>query len=142
MKKTQVMTTLTQTREKKTIHPKHCAEMTIPRQKLQEQWKKRHTELQDKQKHEEKTTPHEKEGRSESKYAKRPKQTYIIQLVQKYPEMPDELELNNNRRKQLAELMLEYPTKNEEEEQENPPSEKQKKNDITHARTARKNTAP
>ena len=37
--------------------------MTIPRQKLQEQWEKRHTELQGKQEHEEKPTQHEKEER-------------------------------------------------------------------------------
>ena len=30
--------------------------------------------------------------------------------------MPEEIELNKERRKQLAELMLEYPTKTEEEE--------------------------
>ena len=41
MGKTQVMTMLTQTRDKKTIHPKHCNEMKKPRRKLQEQWKKK-----------------------------------------------------------------------------------------------------
>ena len=119
------MTIPTQTRDKKTIHPKHCDEMAKPRQNLREQWEKRHNELQDKQEHEEKPTQREKEERerSESKYVKKPRQTYIIQLVQKYPEMPYELKLNDNRRKQLAELMLEYPTKNDEEEQENPPRE-------------------
>ena len=66
-----------------------------------------------------------------------------MQLVQRYPEMPSELELDDNRRKQLAELLLEYPTKKDEDEQENPPREnKQKRNDITHARNAKKSTAP
>ena len=31
LEKTQIMTTLTQTREKKTIHPKHCQEMMRPK---------------------------------------------------------------------------------------------------------------
>ena len=31
LEKTQIMTMLTQTREKKTIHPKHCQEMTKPK---------------------------------------------------------------------------------------------------------------
>ena len=84
---------------------------------------KRYTELQDKQEREKATTPQEKEWRKEPKYAKQPKQTYIMQLVEKHPEIPEEIELNNERRKQLAELMLEYPTRNDEEEQENPPRE-------------------
>ena len=40
VEKTQIMTMLTQTRDKKTIHSKQCAEMIHPRQKLEEQWKK------------------------------------------------------------------------------------------------------
>ena len=46
IEKTQVMTMLTQTRDKKNIHPKQCAEMIQPRQKLEEQWEKRHNEIQ------------------------------------------------------------------------------------------------
>ena len=102
---------------------------------------KRHDALQNKQEHEEKPTQNEKEDRSELKYAKKRKQTYIIQLVQRYPEMPCELELDDNRRRQLAELMPEYPTKkkkNRKTAREN----KRKKNDTTHARNARKNTVP
>ena len=48
LEKTQIMTMLTQTREKKTIHPKHCQEMMRPKQKLLEQWK-RHESLQEEQ---------------------------------------------------------------------------------------------
>ena len=40
LEKTQIMTMLTQTREKKTIHPEHCREMMRPKNKLLEQWKK------------------------------------------------------------------------------------------------------
>ena len=47
--KTQIMTMLTQTREKKTIHPKHCQEMMRPKHKLSEQREKRHEALQDMQ---------------------------------------------------------------------------------------------
>ena len=50
-------------------------------------------------------------------FAKQPGKTYIMQLVEKNPEMPEEIELNRERRKQLAELMLEYPMKIEEEEE-------------------------
>ena len=39
-----------------------------------------------------------------------------MQLVEKSPEMPEEIELNKDRRNQLAELMLEYPTKADEKE--------------------------
>ena len=45
----------------------------------------------------------------------------------KHPEMPEETELNNERRKQLAELMLEYPTRIDAEEQEDPLENKQGK---------------
>ena len=72
---------------------------------------------------------------------KKPKQTYITQLVQKYPEMPNGLELNDNRRKQLAELMLEYPKIKMEKNRKTLQENKQKK-DTTRARTARKNTVP
>ena len=44
--KTQVVTIPTQTRGKKTIHSKQCTEMVHPGQKLEEQWKKRHNEIQ------------------------------------------------------------------------------------------------
>ena len=50
LEKTQIMTMLTQTREKKTIHPKHCQEMMRPKNKLLEQWRKRHASLQKDQK--------------------------------------------------------------------------------------------
>ena len=53
------MTMLTQTRDKKTIHPKHCHEMAKQRRKLQEQWEKRHEALQNKQENERKPTQNE-----------------------------------------------------------------------------------
>ena len=46
-----------------------------------------------------------------------------MKLVKDSPEMPRKLELDDNKRKQLAELMLEYPTKEEQGEQENNPEE-------------------
>ena len=39
-------------------------------------------------------------------------------LVEKHPEMPEELELNKERRKQMAELTLGYPTQTDEMEKE------------------------
>ena len=46
-----------------------------------------------------------------------------MKLVKDNPEMPRRLELDDNQRMQLAELMLEYPTKGEQYEQENNPEE-------------------
>ena len=39
-----------------------------------------------------------------------------MQLVKQIPEMPEIIELNRERRKQLAGIILEYPTKIEDEE--------------------------
>ena len=91
--------------------------------------KKRHEALQNKQEHGGKPTQNEKEDESELKYVEKPKQTYIIQLVQRYPEMPCELELDDNRRKQLAELMLEYPA-NKKKNRKTPRENKQKKTTL------------
>ena len=55
-----------------------------------------------------------------------------MQLGRTNPEMPDEMELNRENRKQLAELMLEYPTdtskRRGDQTKENP-----KNRDITRA---------
>ena len=70
---------------------------------------------------------------------KRQKQTDIMKLVKENPEMPKKLELDDNKRKQLAELMLEYPTK---EVQENNPEEQIEENASSHAYSAGKHTTP
>ena len=98
--------------------------------------------LQNKQEHEGQPTQNENENESDSKYAKKLKQTYVMQLVQGYPEMPSELELDDNKRKQLAELMLGYPTKKTKVNKGIPRENKRKKNDTTHARNAKRSTAP
>ena len=126
MGKPQVMTMLTQTRGKKTIHPKQCAEMILPRQKLQEQWKKdtlkcRKTKMGGKRE----ALKNQAGGKLE--FAKQLERTYIMQLVEKNPEMPEELALNKDRRKQLAELMLEYPTRADDEENPTREQEKEKR---------------
>ena len=41
-----------------------------------------------------------------------------MQLIKQNPEIPEIIELNRERRKQLAEIMLEYPTKREDEEEQ------------------------
>ena len=41
-----------------------------------------------------------------------------MKLVKDNPEMPQKLEPDDNKRKQLAELMLEYPAKEEQDDQE------------------------
>ena len=50
----------------------------------------------------------ENAGRETKNLQKRTK--HIMQLVEKCPETPEEMDLIKERRKQLAELMLEYPT--------------------------------
>ena len=61
--------------------------------------------------------------REKLEFANQQKKTHIAQLVGQNPEMPEEIELNKDRRKQLAELMLGYPTKAAEEE--NPASKQE-----------------
>merc|ERR1712114_122486 len=56
---------------------------------------------------------------NEDKYVKKRKQTCIMKLIRENPEMPKILELDDLQRKQLAELMLEYPTKEEQLEVKN-----------------------
>ena len=46
--KTQVMTMLAQTREQRTIRPKKCNEMILPKKKLQDQWENRHIAIMEK----------------------------------------------------------------------------------------------
>ena len=45
-------------------------------------------------------------------------ETHVTQLIKQSPEIPEIIELNRERRKQLAEIMLEYPTKREDEEEQ------------------------
>ena len=72
------------------------------------------------------------ENTKETEYAKKQGKTGIMQLGRTNPEMPDEMELNRENRKQLAELMLEYPTdtskRRGDQTKENP-----KNRDITRA---------
>ena len=66
-----------------------------------------------------KNAPQRRAGKEEAEYiTKTAEKTEITQLVATRPEMPGELELNREDRKQLAELMLEYPTKTDEQEEE------------------------
>ena len=125
--------------------------------KLLEQWRKRHVALQKDQKdqkgreqteepsqeltqgqkqkqsltkmptieptqeHTQETTKKENnpDEHNEDKYVKKWKQTCIMKLIKENPEMPKILELDDLQRKQLAELMLEYPTKEEQLEGKN-----------------------
>ena len=85
--------------------------MIQPRQKLEEQWKKRHHEIQRQKGNKNAHKNTEQKRHEEPEFAKQPGKTYIMQLVEENPEKPEEIELNRERRKQLAELMLEYPNK-------------------------------
>ena len=56
-----------------------------------------------------------------------------MQLIKQNPEMPGTIELNRERRKQLAEIMPEYPTKADEEDQRKQTHEEK---ESTHAYSA------
>ena len=105
------MTTLTQTRGNKTIHPQQRKEMVIPKQKLQAQWELRNEALKEKADHrrwqEENRIAHTKDA----------EKTDIMQMVATHQEMPEEMQLNRESRKQLAELMMEYLTRIEKQEE-------------------------
>ena len=105
MDKTQITTMATQTKDAKTIHPKHRKEMLIPRNILQTQWGIMNHAIQEHAQQNTRGMPlsiyeiHQKSGKTE-----------ITQLVARHPDMPNELELNREDREQVSELMLEYPT--------------------------------
>ena len=105
------MTTPTQKIENKTIHPQQCKEMIIQKQKLLAQRNLRNKAIREKAAHR-----RGKEG-NEIEYTKDAEKTDITQLVAARREMPEEMELNRESRKQLAELMLEYPTRIDKQEE-------------------------
>ena len=101
--KTQIMTMLTQTQDNHMINPIDCKEMLTPRIKLQQQWKQRNRailEQADIRKQETKEKRHRP-------HAKKTTQKELIQYIAAHPSMPEEMELNREGRKQLAELMPE-----------------------------------
>ena len=82
--KTQVMTMLTQTRETKTIRQNYCKAMTIPKQKLHAQWRRRNNAFK------ENIQQPGKEGWvMETEYAENAEKTDITQLVAIRSEMPE-----------------------------------------------------
>ena len=103
LNKAQIMTMLTQTQNKRTIHPRNCKEMLMPRIKLHQQWGKRnHANL-------EKMNIRKQETKEKqyNPHAKKRAQTELIQYIAAHPEMPEEMELKQDDRKQLAELARE-----------------------------------
>ena len=85
--------------------------MIIPKQKLQAQWELRNKAIEEKAEH--------RRGQEGNKieYAKDSEKTDIMQLVAARREIPEEMELNRESRKQLAELMMEYTTRIEKKEE-------------------------
>ena len=63
------------------------------------------------QSHKGKAQPRREDQTRETEYTKDAEKTEIMHLVAKRPEMPEEMDLNRESRKQLSGLMLEYPTK-------------------------------
>ena len=81
--------------ETKTIHPRECKEMIIPKFKLRGQWRlKNQVILEQTTK-----TPNANKNQHTDKYVKNSAKTEIMQLIEKHPEMPEELELNRGDRK-------------------------------------------
>ena len=60
----------------------------------------------------------EEDQTRETEYTKNAETTDIMELVAIRPEIPEEMELNRESRKQIEDLMLEYPTKTRELEEE------------------------
>ena len=108
---TQIMATLTQTHDTKTIHPKQHKEMLIPKQKLQTQWEIRSNAIQER-------APKQGWARKKIQNTPRQRKTDIMKLVEKHSEMTGEQEPNIEGRKQLAATMLEYPTRQDGQEEE------------------------
>ena len=94
--------------------------MLLPKQKLQAQWRIRSNAIR------ENATQRRAGHEEEEVYIKTADLTEITHLVEIHPEMTDELELNRENRKQLAEMMLEYQTKTNEQE-EDPPGQEQRR---------------
>ena len=105
--------------------------MLIPRQKLQEQWKNRHRVMLEKT-----LKISEKELPEETAFHKNKEQSHIMQVVKTHPEMPEEMELSKDRRKQLSELMLEYATGTTKRRIRRKNSWRNR--DITHVRNAKR----
>ena len=72
--------------------------------------------------------PREEDRTRETKYTKNAEWADITKLVAIHPEMPGEIELNRESRKQLSELMLEYPTKTRDLEEEEAEETEQRRN--------------
>ena len=110
--KTKITTTRTKTQDTRAIHPKQCKEMLITRQKLQAHWEIRNNAIQE---HAQQQETGKKGG---TEYTKTAEKTAITHLVARQPEMPNALELNREGREQLAELVLEYPTRQDNQGEE------------------------
>ena len=130
--KTQITTMLTQTQDNHMIHPRNCREMPMPRIKIRKQWKKRnHANLEQMNIRKQET----KEQRR-NPHAKKTAQTELAQYIESQPEMPAEMELSRDGRKQLAELTIEYhPGKKSRTRPERRNAARTKKGNI-HASTA------
>ena len=100
--------------------------MTIPKQKLQAQWKQRNNAIKANARQQGK-----EDQTRETEYTKHAEKTDITQLVAKRPEMPEEMELNRESRAQLAELIPEYPTKTREPEKEDESEETEQRRNYT-----------
>ena len=122
--KTQIMTILTQTQDNQMIHPRNSKEMRMPRIKLLQQWKRRNHAILEQTN----MGQQEAKGQRHHPHAKKTTQAELTQYVTSHPEMPEEMELNREDRKQMAELTLEYPPGGRSQEltqqEETPPERK------------------
>ena len=121
LRKTQITTTPKQPQDTRSIHPKQRKEMQFARRKLQARWEIRNNAIH------EHAQQREMDKKGDTEYAKTAEKTEIAHLLASRPEIPTELELNREGRKQLEELMLEYPTKKDDQEEETMEEEEEQK---------------
>ena len=106
------MAMLTQEQAAKTINPLECRDVTMPMPKLREQWVGANkTSLEQKTEQGNNTR-----GQRAAKYVKRSGETEISNLIERHPVRPEELDIDENDRKKLGEIIIESPTGNRREE--------------------------
>ena len=106
--KAQIATMQTMTQDNRTIHPMSCKEMLMPRIKLQQQQRKQRNHAIIEQEKEEHKGSQDQQHQS---YVKKKEQADLTQYISALPEIPEEMALSRDDRKQLAEIMPEYTPK-------------------------------
>ena len=86
---------LTRTQDAQTIRQKGCSEMITSRTKLQRRCKLRNVAIQEHRIHD----PARTEDKQKDPYVKEKEKTEIMKLIARRPEMPEDMELSRDDRK-------------------------------------------